>query len=132
MSVQNASIPVGATVSSSGGTERVFVVTGKKVNNGIHLIDQSATSGASAAHAYAVSREAQVVANGDFGLGQRSIRFVCPILTSKGNYAYPSAELILRPHPENTTAQLNELINCVVLAGIDADFTSLFQVGSLS
>lgn len=132
MSVQNATLSVGASVTPSGGTDRTYVVTGKKVNNGVHIVQSTATSGITAKHGYAVSREAAVLANGEFGLAQRSIRFVNPLLSTRGNYCYPSAEFVLRPHPESTQADINELKSLVIQALIEGDFNSLFSVGSLS
>lgn len=132
MSVQNANIPVGATVTSTGGTIRNYVVTGKKVNSGVHLIDDDSTTGITAKHAYAVSRDAAVQSNGDFGLGQRSVRFVIPTITLKENVVYNSAEVILRTHPETTEAVRLELLNQVALAIIGTDFVNLFKVGSLA
>lgn len=132
MSVQNATVSVGATVSSTGGTSRSYIVTGKKVVDGVHLVQSDATSGITAKHAYAVSKEPGMRKDGEFLLGQRSIRFVNPKLSSKGNYVYPSIEVILRPHPESTQAELDELKQLAAQGIIDTDFTNLFNVGSLS
>lgn len=132
MSVQNATVLVGATTSFAGGTSRNYIVTGKKVVDGVHLVVSDATSGVTAKHAYAVSKEPGTRADGEFLLGQRSIRFVNPKLSTKGNYVYPSCEIVLRPHPESTQAEIAELIQLVIQAAVDADFQNLFNVGSVS
>lgn len=132
MSVKNATVLVGATTSFVGGTSRTYIETGKKVNDGVHLVQSDATSGIIAKHAYAVSKEPGTRSDGEFLLGQRSIRFVNPLLTTKGNYVYPSCEIVLRPHPESTLADIAELIQLTIQGAVDTDFTNLFNVGSLS
>lgn len=132
MSVQNAAVLVGATTSFAGGTSRTYVVTGKKVTDGVHLIQSDATSGITAKHAYAVSKDSNQRADGEYLLGQRSVRFVNPKLSAQGNYVYPSCEIVLRPHPESTQAELAELIQLAIQGAVDSDFASLFTVGSLA
>lgn len=132
MSVQNATVLVGATTSFTGGTSRTYVITGKKVVDGVHLVQSDATSGITAKHAYAVSKEPGQRSDGEFLLGQRSVRFVNPKLSSKNNYVYPSCEIVLRTHPESTQAEITELLQLALQAGADSDFTNLFNVGSLA
>lgn len=132
MSVQNATVLVGATTSFSGGTSRNYVITGKKVVDGVHLVDVAAATGATAKHAYAVSKSAGKRADGEFLLEKRSVRFVNPKLSSQGNYIYPSAEIVLNVYPESTQAEIAELLQLALQGGADTDFASLFSVGSLA
>lgn len=130
MSVQDAIVQVGATITQSGGTARNYIVTGKPVNNGVHLIDASASSTATAKHAYAVSKTGGKKSDGEYNLDQRSLRFVNPITSTKGNIVYPSIEVVLKVHPESTTANIDELKSLAIQGLIDTDFTNLFSVGS--
>lgn len=132
MSVQHATLKVGATISATGGTDRTYAVTGKAVTNGVHIVDINANNALLASHAYVVSKDGGNRSDGGRLLSQRSCRFVKPKQDSLTKTVYPSIEVILKPHAESTVAEIEELKNLAVLALISSDFTNLFQIGALS
>lgn len=131
MSLNNASIPLGATYSPAGGTATSLVSLGSTAESNKLFIDDGsdlilrktclATSKAPVPNAAAPNGQTQ----------QRStIVFHVPLLLDNGNYTKNTVKIEIAFDPETDATERAYLRELVAHCGVDADFDGLFDDGS--
>lgn len=134
MGIQNATILVGGTVATTGGTSTAFTPNGVDVKGGVQLID--------AANANAVTRAMITVrnvraANLDPATGKyktkwkRFANIIRPLVLSSGAVTFPVVRIEVEAHPESTQAQVDQLCSEAAQLLTDSDFQAFWRTGSL-
>lgn len=130
MSVQNASILAGATITPSGGSAVSYTPNGQTIQNGIQLIDAAVTD-------YRIRPtltlkvknpvlDSQLVYSKD----RKSILLVEPILLASGKVVFNLIRIEREVHPETTAANTLGLNTKGAQLLTDADFTNFWAAGS--
>lgn len=134
MSLQNASVLNGATLSATGGTALNLVVAGQTIPNGLLLHDTSNTDARLWPSVTCVNRPPTYNQSTDtWSKGKRTVKLVVPKILANGKIGYPLAETRIEDFPEMTTAEKIFLLSIMSqILGIDADFSSFVLTGSLS
>lgn len=132
MSLQNATLSEGATVSPTGGVSKTYTVDGLSVNNGVHCIDASVADGRIRPSYTAKSIPGKVNPDGTWSNDKREVVLVRPKILADGRQKFPNLRITLTSDPENTQAEIDMLCNLGAQALVDADFTSLWRTGSLA
>ena len=132
MSLQNASILAGATISAAGGTAQAFVPDGVEVKNGIHLIDSSVADFRARPSLTAKTNQPTTLPNGSFSKDKRVITYAEPFVDSHGVVQYNYVKIERRVHPESSAAVAAGLMTRGAQLCFDADFTNFWALGSLA
>lgn len=134
MSLQNASVLKGATLTTSGGTAESFVVAGQDISNGIILINTSNADARLWPSITCVNRPPTYNQTTDaWTKGKRTVKAVAPKVLANGKIGYPLIEARIEDFPEMTSAERIYLLSLMAqVLGVDADFSSFVQTGSLS
>lgn len=135
MGVQNATLMVGATVSSTGGTSTAFVTNGATVNNGIQIVDSANTNAVTRASITLKTIKQAVfdMVTGLFtGKTKRQVQLVRPKVLASGRVVFPLIRMELEVSPDSTDAEVTALLNEGAMLLTDADFLSFWKIGSLT
>lgn len=130
MSLQNASILTGATLSATGGTAQSFVPDGLEVKGGVHVVDASVADFRIRPAITAKSTQPATLPNGTFTKDKRIITYVEPFIDSKGVIQYDYVKIERRMHPESTSAKGVSLLNKGAQLMFDTDTTNFWALGS--
>jgi len=133
MSLQNASILDGATISVSGGTAVTFTSDGQSVANGAHIINASQSDLRLREHMTLKSRLPKYNnTTGKYGKLIRSAVLTTPLIDSDGANYFPVVRIEVESRPDMTAAQ--ELKLRVLSAQIltDTDFASFWTTGNVA
>lgn len=130
MSLQNASILSGATVSASGGTAQNFVPDGLEVKGGIHIVDSSVADFRIRPAITAKSAQPVTLPDGTFTKDKRVITLAEPFIDSKGVVQYDYLKIERRMHPESPAAKGVSLLTKGAQLCVDADFANFWALGS--
>lgn len=133
MSLSSASVPIGATYSPTGGSATSFVSLGSTEGTNKLYIDSGedlilrrtclATSKAPVVNSAAPNGYTQ----------QRStIVFHIPMLLDNGNYTTNTVKIEVAFDPEADASERSYLRELIAHCGVDADFDSLFDDGSVA
>jgi len=131
MSISNASIPMGATITPSGGTARTLVSLGSNPGeNRLYLDDGSSLI--LRMNLLATSKLPSPNASKPNGYTQQrsALNVQRPKLLANGNYTTNSARAEISYDPESTTAEVQELLDALVLSLITAAIDGLWFSGS--
>lgn len=134
MTIQSASIPVGATFSPSGGTARSVLFL-ENVANGIKcFLDDSPASNLLRKLFFANSRSALPNPALPGGSTAQKVRLEVqvPYTLSSGVVYNNKVATDIWYHPETDSAGRDLLINLAALMATEADFTSFWKTGSLA
>lgn len=133
MSLENASIPVGATYSPTGGSATSLVSLGSTQNNHSLFIDDGsnlilrktclATSKAPVPNAAAPNGYTQQ---------RSSIVFHVPKLLANGKYTTNTVKIEVAFDPETDASEKAFLRGLLAHCGVDTDFDGLFNDGSVA
>lgn len=133
MPIQGASIPLGATVTPSGGTALVLTSDGQTVANGVHLIDAADTNFKTRRNAVAKVKQPTLSADRkSYSKGKKSFTFVLPITDTAGVIQFPLVRVEIEDHPDMSAANLASLKSAGALCLIDSDFDAFWSSGSLA
>lgn len=133
MSVQNATLLVGGTVSASGGTSTAFTPNGAQVTGGVQVVDSTNTNAVTRASlTFRTIKQAVLdVLTGKFtGKVKRQAQLVRPKVLTDGRVVFPLIRIELEFSPDNTDAEISALMSEGAQLLIDADFTSFWKIGS--
>lgn len=132
MSVQNATILAGPTISVSGGTAKSFTPSSQKVINGINIVDTTATDYRTRPNVSLRATEAQYDKNGVcIAKAVRRATATRPKLLASGAVDFPCVEVNLKVHPETTDAEILALTEMGVALLVDPDFDNFRKFGSI-
>lgn len=130
MSLQNASILTGATLSATGGTAQSFVPDGLEVKGGVHIVDSSVADFRIRPAITAKSTQPVTLPDGTFSKDKRIITYVEPFIDSKGVVQYDYVKIERRMHPESSAAKGVSILNKGAQLMFDADTTNFWALGS--
>lgn len=132
MSVQNATILAGPTISVTGGTSKAFTPSSQKVINGINIVDTTATDYRTRPNVSLRATEAQYDRLGNcVAKAIRKATATRPKVLANGSIEFPCAEVTLKVHPETTDAELTSIIEMAVQLLTDVDFENFRKFGSI-
>lgn len=135
MGVQNATLLVGGTVSTTGGTSTAFVTNGADVVGGIQVVDSTSTNAVTRASitARTIKSAALDMESGTYaGKTKRQAQIVRPKVTSSGRVVFPLVRVELETHPEMSDAEISALTSEGAQLLTDPDFASFWKIGSLA
>lgn len=135
MSLQNATLLVGATVAASGGTSTAFVPNGATVTNGVQIVDSTSTNAITRAMITCKTIKTAVLdmVTGLFtGKTKRQAQLVKPKVLSSGRVVFPLIRIEIEDHPEMTDAERSALRLEGAQLLVDSDFTEFWRIGSLT
>lgn len=135
MSVQNATLLVGGTVSATGGTSTGFVPNGSDVAGGVQVVDSTSTNAVTRASITlrTVKNAVLDMSTGLFiGKTKRQAQLVRPKVLASGRVIFPLVRIELETHPEMTDAEVSALLSEGAQLLVDADFTSFWKMGSVA
>lgn len=135
MSVQNATLLVGGTVSTAGGTSTAFVPNGATISGGIQIVDSVNTNAVTRATITlkTIKTAAFDMITGLFsGKTKRQVQLVRPKVLAGGRVVFPLIRIEMEVHPENTDAEVSALMSEGAQLLIDTDFASFWKLGSIS
>lgn len=130
MSIQNATILSGATVSATGGTTTTYAVDGVDVQNGIHVSDQAASDYRTRKGITFKARPPKVTSAGTYTKGKHSATLAMPRSNLAGAIEYPLVRIELEYSAENTSAEIDEMMKQAAQLAFDSDFTNFWRTGS--
>lgn len=133
MPINNGTILVGGTVSTTGGTSTAFVPNGAEVNGGIQVVDSTSTNAVTRASiTFRTIKNAVLdMVTGLFtGKTKRQAQLVRPKVTASGRVVFPLVRIELETHPEMTDAEISALMSEGAQLLVDADFTQFWKIGS--
>jgi hypothetical protein len=131
MTVQNASINTGSTVSSTGGTAVTYGPNGQTVSNGIVIVDTAAESFLTQAKITLSSKLPTVKTDGSMTKLKRKAILVEPFVDSKGVLQYDLIRIEREVHPESSAAKALDFNVKGAQLLTDADFTAFWATGNL-
>lgn len=132
MSVQNATILAGPTISVTGGTAKAFTPSSQKVINGINIVDTTATDYRTRPNVSLRATEASYDKAGVcVAKAIRKVTATRPKLLASGAIEFPCVEITLKIHPETTDAELLAITEMGVQILTDADFENFRKYGSI-
>lgn len=135
MSVQNATLMVGGTVATTGGTSTAFVPNGAIVSGGVQIVDSTNTNAVSRASitCRTIKQAALDTLTGLFtGKIKRQAQLVRPKVLASGRVTFPLIRVELEVPADCTDAEISALLSEGAQLCVDADFVSFWKVGSLS
>ena len=134
MSVQNASLSIGATVTVSGGTAATFAPSGKTIPDGIQTVCTTDTNPVTRRSITHKSREATInQATGKFGgKSKRSCVFVMPEVLPDGSISFDLIRIEVECHPQSASTKLSALLSGGTQLLNDADYANFWPLGSMS
>lgn len=133
MGLQNATLMVGAVVSSTGGTSTAFVPNGVSVANGVQVVDSTNTNAVTRASiTFRTIKSAVIdVATGLFtGKTKRQVQLVRPKVLTGGQVKFPLIRIEIETVPDSTDAEITALLAEGAMLLSDSDFTSFWKIGS--
>lgn len=133
MGLQNATLMVGAVVSSTGGTSTAFVPNGVSVANGVQVVDSTNTNAVTRASiTFRTIKSAVIdVATGLFaGKTKRQVQLVRPKVLTNGQVKFPLIRIEIETVPDSTDAEITALLAEGAMLLSDSDFTSFWKIGS--
>lgn len=132
MALQNGTILVGATNSSTGGTSKTLSADGVQVQGGVHLIDASNTDVTTRLAITAKSKPGQLDAvTGEWSMDKRSLTVTIPKVVN-GKQKFPSVYITIQVHPLMTQAEIDALCYTAAQCLFRADFDNFRRVGSIA
>jgi len=133
MGIANATILVGGTVSTTGGTSTAFVPNGAQVAGGIQVVDSTNTNAVTRASlTFRTIKQAVLdTVSGLFtGKIKRQAQLVRPKVLSSGRVVFPLVRIELEFPPDSTDAEISALMSEGAQLLVDSDFTSFWKIGS--
>ena len=132
MSVQNATILAGPTISVTGGTSKAYTPSSQKVINGINIVDTTAADYRTRPNISIRASEAQYDRSGVcVAKAIRKATATRPKILASGSLEFPCVEITLKIHPETTDAEILALIEMGVQLLTDVDFENFRKFGSI-
>lgn len=132
MPLNGAVIANGPTISVTGGTSITLAQDGRKITNGINLVDTSVSDFTTRPRIECVSKlPGTDPVTGGLTKWNKSINIVHPKVLASGKLEYPSIKIIIKDHPEGTVSELAKLVEWAVQVLTDSDFASFRANGTL-
>lgn len=131
MSISNAALSIGPTVSITGGTAQTFgLAGGTGAAPGVKIIDVNEADPRTRDFLEFRAQNGTVQKDGSWSLDKRSIRVTSPDLDSLGVQQMPFGEVRIACPPLLSAVKVPRLKEMLVQAIWDADFTAFWQSGT--
>lgn len=133
MSLNNASVPIGATYAPTGGSATSFASLGSSEGQNKLYIDDG--SDLILRKTCLATSKAPVVNSGapnGYTQQRSTIVFHVPMLLANGNYTTNTVKIEIAFDPEADASERSYLRELVAHCGVDADFDGLFDDGSVA
>lgn len=132
MSVDNLALNEGGTFNApTGGSTTTFNPNGETVANGVVSHNDSEADFYAREKLYAVTRQPAVGSDGEYTKMKNSLRIVRPSTLASGKVVYNLIRIELEVHPEDGSAEAQNLISLGTSALNSADAEDFFLFGSL-
>jgi hypothetical protein len=133
MSIRNASVPVGATFSPTGGTATSLVVIEQKAGEVRSFIGTAGVTAKDRTELKftSLTPKPSVSTPGGFTQGRASVTVSVPKILANTNRTINTGSISLAFDPETTVAEVAALKSVLINALIDADFDQLWLNQSL-
>lgn len=132
MSVQNASIAVGPTISITNGTAVSYTPSGQKVNNGINIVDTSATDYRTRPNISLRGSEPAYDKDGVCVTKSNAVATCTrPKILASGAIDFPCGIVQMKLSPESTDAEILAIKEMMVQVILDADFANFWKYRSI-
>lgn len=134
MSIQNASLPLGATFAPTGGIATALTPDGTTVPSGVRVVVSADTTAATRRNATLKTRSAVIdPKTGKFsGKDKRSCTFCIPEVLPDGSISFDLVRVEFETHPQSVSTKLAALKSAAVCVITDADFDNFWSVGSIA
>lgn len=134
MSIQSASIALGATYTPAGGVATTFVPTAQAVTNGINVVAAADTSPSTRRSITFKSRNANLDSKtGKFsGKDKRSFVICFPEVLPDGSISFDIARVELEVHPQSVAGKMATMRSYAANVLLDNDCDNFVSVGSLA
>lgn len=131
MSLQNATLSSGSTVSATGGTTITFNPTGQVITGGLEIVDINAADVRTAKAIVARSRmHTYNQGTQTWSGGRRNLSLKAPIILADGNMYFPVVRIEIVDHPEMSAADKLEMRKLAAQTLINSNFTAFWDTGS--
>lgn len=133
MSLQNASLLIGPTISITGGTAQQFgVAGGTGAALGVKIVDTGEADPRTRDFIEFRAQNGTVQKDGSWSFDRRSVRVTSPELDALGVQQMPFAEAKFLCPPLLTATKMPRLKELLCQAIMDADFSAFYSAGSTS
>jgi hypothetical protein len=133
MSVNNITLKEGATaIAVTGGTNVVFTPDGEEVKNGVHVQDAAEFDVRIRRSMTMVNKKAALQPDGDFSKSRRKVTKIFPKVLASGKTVYPLVRYEIESHPEQTEAEVDDMLFISAQIPRSADLLPFFKTGNLS
>lgn len=133
MSVQNATLLVGGTVSATGGTSTAFAPNGAQVTGGVQIVDSTNTNAVTRASitCRTIKNAVLDLTTGVYtGKSKRQAQLVRPKVLASGRVIFPLIRIEIEDHPDMSAAERAALRTEGAQLLIDSDFTNFWEMGA--
>lgn len=131
MSITNAALAEGATISVTGGTAKTFAVSGAKISNGLQIIDTSVTDVRTRPLVNLQAFPSTFDPKTGWSVDKRVSKAVRPYVDASSIQRFPSIEIKQNLFADMTAAQRLELRKMAAQLLLDTDFDGFNETGSL-
>lgn len=132
MPIENSTMALGATNSTTGGTDFVLSADGVVVLNGKHLINAAVADMRVRPNVTIRTKMAKVQPSGEWSKGRRSGTYCRPKLLASGKMTFPLVRCEIEDHPEMTAEEVLELSVVGAQMFINAAWTNFWATGATS
>lgn len=131
MPIKGATLVVGGTVSTTGGTSKTFTEVGETIKNGVKVADFSVTDSRIRPTVTCVNRPATLNNLGKFiSKDKKTVRLVIPRIEADGSVTFPLREIRCEDSPSMTDAEKSTLNGYVAQIMTDPDFQQFILYGT--
>lgn len=132
MSLKNASILVGAALSATGGTAKVFADDGVTIQNGLHLTVPAVADFRVRDSLTVKYRPPQLQPDGAYTRDKKEMSFNIPQLLASGKVVNNVIRVSREVHPELSAAAAVDFNKLAAQMLFDTDFDGFWSAGSLA
>lgn len=125
-------IPVGSTISVSGGTAKTYSSNGVQVKGGVNLVDVSATDFRTRPSIVARYNQPVLQPDGSYSKAKMTIARTAPQILASGKTVFNVVRCEIELHPEAEATVLDEMKGIGVNLLIDAELDTFWSVGNIS
>lgn len=132
MSLKNASLLTGATVSATGGTALVFADDGVTVPNGVHLVVPATADYRVRQNATCKFRPPALLADGSYTRDKKSVSYTVPQILASGKVVNNVIRVEREVHPELGASAATDMNRIAAQFLFDSDTDNFWSAGSVS
>jgi len=134
MSIQNASVPIGATYTPSGGTATTMIDKGNaQAGQTSVILDNSATFQLQTGLNFTVKEpKASLNAPGGYTQARASVYITVPFILDNGSRTVNTVKVEIAHDPELVDSEVDDLLELAAHLVLDADYADFWHKKSLA